>query len=658
MTDPTSDAKIDVKPVTDVGIVTLPSSSEPSSTPTTDLPPHHLPTTTSPAKNANPSFLGRLFGGRKNKDDTKNNNGDDESEPDATQAKKQDPPAPKVSVISLFRFASPLDKFLIFVGSITAASLGAALPVMTIVFGDLLNALITYRKGIPGAEDKLNEDVRRGVIYLCSIGAAAFVLAYSQMAMWMWSAENQARRIRLLFLRSILRQDIAWFDRMETGDLTARLTADINLIQEGMSEKAGLIIQYSFTFISGFVVAYTKGWRLALVVTAVFPLIAAAGGFMSVLLAKGSTEGQTVYAAAGAIAQQTFMSIRTVTAFNGQSKEAARYASKLADAEKIGLKKAWYNGFGLATIMAVIFCSYALAFWYGSTLIPQGIMTGGEVVNVFFSIIIGAFSIGSAGPGLTALSTAQGAAHKIFEIIDRQSEIDYSDQKGEKPAQVKGEIVFKDVGFHYPQRPDVPILSSFSLTIKPGTTVALVGASGSGKSTIIKLITRFYNPTAGSVTLDSTPLDRLNLSWLRGKIGVVGQEPVLFERSVRENILLGLDREEVLGMDKDTLEKRIIEACVTANAWSFIKKLPRGLDTPVGEAGGMLSGGQKQRIAIARAIIRNPQILLLDEATSALDTESEKIVQAALEKASVGRTTVVIAHRLSTVRNADKIVVM
>jgi ABC-type multidrug transport system fused ATPase/permease subunit len=369
-----------------------------------------------------------------------------------------------------------------------------------------------------------------------------------------------------------------------------------------------------------------------------------------------SETGQGAYAKAGDVAQQVISSIRTVAAFGGEPKEIARYHKHLMEAEQAAAKNALFEGIGIGFMQCVMFCMYALAFYYGNTLIP-GDLTPGGVVNAFFAVIIGAFSLGQAGPHLASFGTAQGAAAKVFETIDRQSAIDSSSPAGQKPSSVRGEFVFTDISFHYPSRPDVPILKHFNLTVKAGSTVALVGPSGSGKSTIVKLVERFYDPVSGTLTLDGVDTRDLNVAWMRQHIGFVTQEPNLFNTTIRQNIMYGLPDAEMT-LPAAQLDVRIREACERANAWNFIQKLPKGLDTHVGESGHMMSGGQKQRIAIARAIISNPPILLLDEATSALDTTSERVVQAALDKASQGRTTLVIAHRLSTVKNADLIVVM
>ena len=305
-----------------------------------------------------------------------------------------------------------------------------------------------------------------------------------------------------------------------------------------------------------------------------------------------------------------------------------------------------------------IYSAYALAFYYGGVLVTYGLADSGIVTNVFFAILIGSFSMAMVAPEMQALGKARGAAGKLFQTIDRISQIDSSSPAGLKPDHVKGVITFENVKFHYPSRPNVPILKGLTTSFEEGHTVALVGASGSGKSTVVALVERFYDPIEGCVKLDGRDIRTLNLKWLRQQIGFVQQEPILFATTVRGNVehgLIGSPYEDASEAEKFKL---VQQACIDANAHDFILKLPNGYDTMVGERGMLLSGGQKQRVAIARAIVSDPRILLLDEATSALDTQSEGIVQDALDKAALGRTTIVIAHRLSTIKDADKILVM
>lgn len=306
------------------------------------------------------------------------------------------------------------------------------------------------------------------------------------------------------------------------------------------------------------------------------------------------------------------------------------------------------------------YCAYSLCFYFGAILLKSNEITPGVVVNVFFAVLIGAFALGQIAPDLQAFSFGRGAGAKIFYTIDRVPEIDSYSETGKhlSTEKAQGRVELKNVSFFYPARPEVLVLDQVSLTIEAGSTVALVGQSGSGKSTIIQLMEHFYDPTSGVIEIDGINMTDLNVLSLRQHIGFVSQEPTLFEGTVAQNVMHGLIGS---AWETDSFEKRmekLKEACQKANAHDFILKLPYGYDTPVGERGSLLSGGQKQRICIARAIVKDPKILLLDEATSALDTASERIVQDALDRASQGRTTLVIAHRLSTIINADKIVVM
>ncbi|KAI9311518.1 P-loop containing nucleoside triphosphate hydrolase protein [Dichotomocladium elegans] len=525
----------------------------------------------------------------------------------------------------------------------TGAMQPAAIIILGEIFSDIGEVLMTPGGNIVDATHEV-------ILIFVYMGTATLVAAYIAQCFWIITGENQTRRIRQIYVHAILRQDLGWFDKAEEGSLTTRLAADTQLIQDGISEKFGVFLQSIGAFITGFVIAFVKGWNLAIIVFATLPILFLVSGATGYMTTKFTLAVQNSYADAGAVAEQVFSGIRTVYSFSLQERFANLYAKNLVQARKTGVKRGLALGVGFGIFFFAIFAIYGLAFWYGGKLVSVSKMTGAAVMVVFFAMLNGAMQLIQLPPNLSAVSTACGAAYKIYATIDRVPEIDTDSETGLKPEKIIGDIEFRNVQFKYPTRPDVPILKDLTLKVKPGMTVAFVGPSGSGKSTSVQLIQRFYDPLAGEVLIDGNNVKDLNVKWLRSKIGVVSQEPVLFNMTIRQNLLMGIDYE--------ASREEIIEACKKANCHTFISQLPDAYDTLVGEHGGMLSGGQKQRIAIARAILKNPTILLLDEATSALDTQSERLVQRALDAAAADRTTIVIAHRLSTIRNADLIVVM
>lgn len=379
---------------------------------------------------------------------------------------------------------------------------------------------------------------------------------------------------------------------------------------------------------------------------------------MGVTVTKYTTQSLGFISKSGTLVEEVVSSIRTVHAFGTRLILGDKFSTYVQKSRKAGLKSALCEGIGLSLMFFTIYSAYALAFFYGAILMTEGRADAGLVINVFMSILIGSFSMAMLAPELQAVSKGQAAAAKLFDTIERVPSIDSADPGGEQPSEVVGHITFEDIKFHYPSRPNVPIFKGLSIDFAAGKTCALVGASGSGKSTVIQLIERFYDPLSGRVTLDGRDIRDLNLKWLRRQIGLVSQEPVLFATTVRGNVEHGLIGSKWEGASDEARFELVKKACIDANAHDFITKLPDGYDTMVGERGMLLSGGQKQRVAIARAIVSDPRILLLDEATSALDGHSERVVQDALDKAAIGRTTIVIAHRLATIKDADRILVV
>ncbi|NXF94574.1 MDR1 protein, partial [Eubucco bourcierii] len=563
-----------------------------------------------------------------------------------------------VSPLSQFRYASWTDTLLMLLGTLLAVVHGSSLPIAMIIFGDMTDSFVasgsknqTGNLTAVNATEILNQlekDMTRYAYYYSGIAAGVLLAAYVQTSFWTLAAGRQIKKIREKFFHAIMRQEIGWFDMNDVGELNTRLLDDVSKINEGIGDKIGLLFQALTTFIAGFVVGLVRGWKLTLVILAVSPVLGLSAAIWAKVLSAFTDKEQSAYAKAGAVAEEVLAAVRTVIAFGGQEKEIKRYHKNLEDAKRIGIKKSITSNISMGAAFFLIYASYALAFWYGTTLVLKDDYTIGKVLTVFFSVLIGAFSIGQTAPSIEAFASARGAAYAIFKIIDNEPQIDSYSEAGYKPDYIKGNVEFQDVYFNYPSRPEVEILRGLNLKVSSGQTVALVGSSGCGKSTTVQLIQRFYDPREGTVSIDGQDVRSLNVRYLREAIGVVNQEPVLFATTIAENIRYGR---------QDVSMEEIERATREANAYDFIMKLPKKFETLVGDRGAQLSGGQKQRIAIARALVRNPKILLLDEATSALDTESEAVVQAALDKAREGRTTVVVAHRLSTVRNADLIAV-
>ncbi|XP_010522857.1 PREDICTED: ABC transporter B family member 11-like [Tarenaya hassleriana] len=577
---------------------------------------------------------------------SKNTKEEKEEKKEMKNGKDEEKTKAVVPFYKLFAFADSMDVFLMIFGTIGAIGNGVCMPLMTVIFGDLIDSF--------GENQNNNKDIVDIVSKVCLkfvyLGLGTLAAAFLEVACWMITGERQAARIRSLYLRTILRQDIAFFDvETNTGEVVGRMSGDTVLIQEAMGEKVGKFIQLISTFIGGFAVAFVKGWLLTLVMLSSIPLLAMAGAAIAIIVSRTSSRGQAAYAKAATVVEQTIGSIRTVASFTGERQAIRNYNEFILSAYKSSVQQGFSTGFGLGVLFLVFFGSYALAIWFGGKMILEKGYTGGAVINVIIAVVTGSMSLGQTSPCLSAFAAGQAASYKMFETIERKPLIDSYDVNGKVLEDVRGDIELKDVYFSYPARPDEQIFTGFSLFISSGTTAALVGQSGSGKSTVISLIERFYDPQAGEVLVDGVNLKDFQLKWIRSKIGLVSQEPVLFSSSIKDNI--------GYGKEKATMEE-IKAAAELANAAKFIDKLPQGFDTMVGEHGTQLSGGQKQRIAIARAILKDPRILLLDEATSALDAESERVVQEALDRVMVNRTTVVVAHRLSTVRNADMIAVI
>ncbi|KAL4560128.1 hypothetical protein LXL04_032277 [Taraxacum kok-saghyz] len=554
-------------------------------------------------------------------------------------------PPKTVGVFGLFKYSTKFDMFLVVIGCLGALINGGSLPWYSYLFGNFVNKI-----ALDNDKDQMIQDVRKICLLMVGLAGIVVIGAYLQIACWRLVGERSAHRIRTKYFRAVLRQDISFFDTdISTSDIMHGISSDVSQIQEVMGDKMAHFIYHIFTFICGYTVGFLKSWKVSLAVFAVTPLTMFCGIAYKAVYVGLATKEVNSYKKAGSIAEQAISSIRTVISFVAEENLSSRYHSVLNDSIPVGKKLGFAKGIGIGVIYLVTYSTWALAFWYGSILVARNELSGGAAIACFFGVNVGGRGLALSLSYLAQFAQGTVAASRVFEVIDRVPLIDPYSTLGRKLDNIRGKVEFKSVSFVYPSRPGVPILNSLNLVIPPQKTLALVGASGAGKSTIFALLERFYDPNEGLVMIDGEDIRTLEVKWVRNQMAMVGQEPVLFADTILENILMGKE---------NATKKDAIAACVAVNAHKFISELPLGYDTWVGEKGSQLSGGQKQRIALARAMIKNPKILLLDEPTSALDANSESIVQQAIDKISKGRTTIVIAHRLATVRNADMIVVL
>lgn len=566
-------------------------------------------------------------------------------------------PPVKLSYKDLYRYSTRNDLIIMVISGICAIAGGAVMPLMTIIFGTLTGTFKNFFQG-EVAGSAFSNKIGHLTLYFVYLAIGEFCTIYVATVGFIYTGEHISGKVREHYLASILRQNIGYFDKLGAGEITTRITADTNLVQDGISEKVGLTLTAVATFITAYVIGYVKYWKLTLILTSTIIAIILTMGSLGRVMVKWNKQSLAAYAEGGTVAEEVISSIRNAVAFGTQDKLAKEYDVHLAEAEKAGFKQKAIMGSMIGFLMTFVYLTYALSFWQGSRYLVAGETGVEDIITILLAIMIGAFSLGNVAPNIQAFTTAIAAAGKIYATIDRHSPLDPESDEGKKLDELDGVVELRNIRHIYPSRPEVVVMEDVNLVVPAGKTTALVGASGSGKSTIVGLVERFYDPVGGEVLLDGHNVQDLNLRWLRQQISLVSQEPTLFATTIAGNIRHGLIGTEYEHLPEDQTQELVENAARKSNAHDFITQLPEGYQTNVGERGFLLSGGQKQRIAIARSVVSEPRILLLDEATSALDTKSEGVVQAALDKAAQGRTTIVIAHRLSTIKNADNIVVM
>jgi ATP-binding cassette subfamily B protein len=482
------------------------------------------------------------------------------------------------------------------------------------------------------------------MVAVAFVQAVAISLRFSLISV---SGERAVTRIREQLFARILDQEIGFFDERRTGELTNRLSSDTSVLQSAVSANISIGLRSLAQVVGALAFLFWTSPVLTLLMLAVVPPVAIGGMVYGRRVRKLSRDVQDALASASEVAEEAISGIRTVRSFTAEKAETVRYGDKVRHAYELAKKRVIAGASFTAAGSFAAYAAAALVFWYGGRLVVRGQMTVGGLTSFLVYTLIVAFSLGALADLWADFMRALGAAERVFELLDRKPSM--APSGGAQLDHVSGAVELAGVRFAYPTRKDVTVIDDVSLRLDPGEVVAVVGSSGAGKSTLASLIARLYDPDEGRVLLDGRDVRELDVTFLRRQIGAVAQEPILFSTTIAENIRYGRPGASVAD---------VMAAARTANAHDFITKFPQGYDTLVGERGVQLSGGQKQRVAIARAVLKDPRILVLDEATSALDAESEHLVKEALERLMKGRTTLIIAHRLSTVKDAGRVVVL
>ncbi len=545
-------------------------------------------------------------------------------------------------LLGIYRFMAPYKGYFIagLVSLFFSSTILLAFPYFT---GKLIDTSV-------GNAQWILNDINKISLALVAVLAVQGTFSFLRIYFFARVNERAMADIRKALYNHYMRLPIPFYDTRRSGELMSRITADVSLLQDTFSTTLSELIRQIAVLVFGTLILFVTNFQLTLFMLATFPVLVIVGMVFGKFIRTLSRKTQDALADANVVVEETLQSVNTVKAFTNEFFEISRYGKSLDKVVTIALKAANYRGAFVSFIIFALFGGIVLVLWFGSQLVAEGAISIGDLTSfIIYTMFIGG-SIGGLGDIYGTLQKAIGASDRVQEILEEKVEqTEESQTNGEKSPRLHGDISLENVHFSYPTRKELPVLQGISFKVNAGEKVALVGHSGAGKSTIIQLLLRFYEIDSGNISIDSKAIAEYDLYHYRNNIGIVPQEVILFGGTIRENIAYGKPH---------ATDAEILEAAQRANAMEFIERFPEQLETIVGERGIKLSGGQRQRIAIARAILKNPAILVLDEATSSLDAESERMVQEALNELMKGRTTIVIAHRLATIRQVDKIYVI
>jgi subfamily B ATP-binding cassette protein MsbA len=556
---------------------------------------------------------------------------------EVTDAKEKPRVSPR-DLLRLLSYAKPY-RFRLAIALLSLLIAGGIVLTVPLVVRMLIDAAVVEHDS-----HKLN------TFALVLVGVFACQAGFSFLRTYLlsYTGERIVADVRTQLYNHLTALPVAFFANRRVGELTSRLASDVTVVQTVTTGSITELLRLGLMLVGGVTIIFVRNTRLSLLMLAIVPVVIVSAHLYGRYVRRLSTKVQDRLAEANSVLEETLSAIRIVQSFVREEYERARYRDRIQDSLKLAVKRAVASGGFIAFIILVLYSGIAVVLWFGSRMVVAEKMSPGDLIE----FVLYTFFVGGAVGGMSELygqfNQAIGATRRVFELLDTKPEIK-DPEKPEPLEKVQGHVELIDVQFTYPDERALPVLKGVTIEAKPGEIIALVGPSGAGKSTLAALIPRFYDVSFGAILIDGHDIRSVRLADLRGAIGVVPQETTLFGGPIRENIAYGK-----LGSTDDEIEA----VARAAHAHEFISESPDGYDTIVGERGVKLSGGQRQRIAIARALLKNPAILILDEATSSLDSESERLVQDALETLMQGRTTFVIAHRLSTVRRADRIIVL